>query len=97
MPSPMKPSLLIVISLILLLGFRSYSQSNLTKTIIDSKTKHPIDYVFVTSYDKTLNLISNKNGQLILINNPNIKSYSFHMELQITFLVKKNIYYDSIA
>ena len=67
----------IVVSFLIFMGFASYSQKNLTKTIIDSKTKLPIEYVFVSSNDRTLNLVSNKEGQFILINSPKIQSYIF--------------------
>lgn len=74
----MKLHVLVIISLFVFFGFKTYSQNNLIKTVIDSKTKRALEYVFINSDDQKLNLITNKTGQVIIINNPKIKSYSFY-------------------
>ncbi len=54
------------------------AQKNITITILDSKTKLPVDFAFVNSDDRKLNLVSNKEGQLILNADPKIKYYVFY-------------------
>lgn len=63
--------------LLLLFCIGSNAQKN-SKTILDSKTKKPIEYVIVSSNDKKLKLISNKDGKVILISDPSIRSFSFY-------------------
>ena len=54
------------------------SQNKSAKIIVDSKTKSPIDYVFVSSNDNKINLMSNTEGKLILLSDTKIKYFSFY-------------------
>lgn len=81
----------------------SIAQKN-SKTILDSKSKKPIEYVIVSSNDKKLRLISNKDGKVILISDPSTKSFSFYRMgyservLDISGLEKTDtIYLDQLA
>ncbi|HWY10035.1 MAG TPA: hypothetical protein VN026_01860, partial [Bacteroidia bacterium] len=59
-------------------AFKCLAQKNITVTILDSKTKLPVDFAFVSSDDRKLNLVSNKEGQLLLNAGPKIKYYVFY-------------------
>ena len=68
----------IVILFILLGALKCIGQKNITVTILDSKTKLPVDFAYVSSDDRKLNLVSNKDGQLILVVDLKIKHYVFY-------------------
>ncbi len=53
-------------------------QKQITKVVIDSKTKFPIDYVFISSNDKKVGLLTNKKGKFSFIASSNINTFSFY-------------------
>ncbi len=55
-----------------------FSQRSLTKIIVDAKTKLPIDYVYISSTDKKINLLSTKDGGFILIDDGKAVAFSFY-------------------
>lgn len=88
---------------LLLFCIQLQAQKN-SKTILDSKNKKPIEYVIVSSNDKKLKLISNKDGKVILISDPSTRSFSFYRMgynervLDISALEKTDtIYLDQLA
>lgn len=54
------------------------AQKNLTKTVVDSRSLGAIDHVVIQSDNGSIKLMSNKNGQFILINDPNVRSFIFY-------------------
>jgi hypothetical protein len=55
-----------------------HAQKNLTKTVVDARTRLPIDYVFVKSNDDNIRLMTNKGGRFILIDNLSATSFVFY-------------------
>ena len=62
----------------LLLSFNSFSQNKQSKVIIDSKTKLAIDYVYISSDDKKINLLSTKEGKFTFLFDDNSKAFTFY-------------------
>ncbi|MBA2610410.1 MAG: hypothetical protein H0U95_00460 [Bacteroidetes bacterium] len=54
------------------------SQTNKPKIILDSKTRFPIDFVYISSDDKKINLLSTKDGKFILLSDNPSKSFLFY-------------------
>jgi hypothetical protein len=74
----LKSKYLIFVLFALFGALKCLSQKNITITIVDSKTKLPVDFAYVSSDDRKLNLVSNKEGQLILNADSKIKYYVFY-------------------
>ncbi len=55
-----------------------FSQTKSTKTVVNLRTKLPIENVYINSNDGKLNLTSNKNGELIIISDAKTRSFSFY-------------------
>ena len=55
-----------------------FSQNIVTKTVVDSKTKLPLEYVYLNSEDHKLNLMTNKAGKVFIDLDLTIKSYGFY-------------------
>lgn len=68
----------VVLSLFLLLFLQGYSQKSLTKVVVNSNSKLPIDFAFITSPDKKMSLMTNKEGKFMLIPDPEVKTYRFY-------------------
>lgn len=61
----------------LLCSFSVFSQIKSQKTVVDAKTKLAIEGVYATSDSNSLVLVTNKNGQLIIVSDSKTKSFSF--------------------
>lgn len=63
-----------------LFGFfeRVYAQKSLTKTVVDARTKMPVDYVFIQSDDAKLKQLSSKEGKFLLLSDTKAKWFSFY-------------------
>ncbi len=72
----MKSKFLLYITL--LFAFKSFSQKPITKIIVDAKTKRLLEFVYISTNDKKLSTITNKEGQFIVINSPTITTYHFY-------------------
>lgn len=55
-----------------------FSQSKTTKTVIDSATKQPIDYVYINSDDNKIKTLSNVDGKFILSKDSKTKYFTFY-------------------
>ncbi|MEO8760357.1 MAG: hypothetical protein ABI388_04385 [Bacteroidia bacterium] len=69
------------------------AQTPSTKTVVDAKTKLPIENVYGSSDDGKLNIITNKEGKLIIVPASKTKSFSFY---KIGY-IKQTISLESLA
>jgi hypothetical protein len=59
-------------------SLHSISQTNRPKIILDSKTKQPIGYVYISSDNKKLTLLSTKEGKFIIVTETEASYFSFY-------------------
>lgn len=92
----LKPHLFIFAALTCLLPV--YAQKSMTKTIVDSRTRLPVDYVFIQSDDATIKQLSNKEGKFILLNDTRSKAFTFYKMgyLQQTIETEKLLLSDTL-
>jgi hypothetical protein len=89
----MKKRFLLIVALAV--SIASFSQ-NIVRVIVDSRTRFPIDYVAVNSDDKKINLLSTKDGKVMLVKDSKVKSYTFYkmgyepLSLTVDEIVKKD-------
>lgn len=57
---------------------KGFSQQGLKRFIVNSRTGFAVDYVYVSSNDKKINLVSNNEGKIIIIPDSKVKWYSFY-------------------
>lgn len=55
-----------------------YLLSQASKVVVDSRTKNSIDFVFVQSDNSAIKLVTTKEGRFILVNNPELKTFTFY-------------------
>ena len=60
-----------------------FPQTFLTKIVVDSKTKKPLEFVNIYSEDKTNSQLSNKKGEFVIYKESDIKTF------QTNFLIKE--------
>ncbi|HTA61693.1 MAG TPA: hypothetical protein VK835_04530 [Bacteroidia bacterium] len=68
----------LLVWLICLCGLSVFGQTKTQKIVVDAKTKLPIEGVYVTSDNGVLALISNKNGELLIVSDAKTKWFSFY-------------------
>ncbi len=73
----MKKRACILFYIFVFCSWNIFSQKN-SKIILNSKTKWPIDYVYINSENSKFDLLTNKDGKFILISDPKIKTLSFY-------------------
>jgi hypothetical protein len=48
-----------------------------TKLVLDARTRLPIDYVYISTEDKKLSAVTNKEGRFVFITSPKVSNYTF--------------------
>ncbi len=74
----MKAIIWLYLSYFLLLAMNGVSQKAITKTIVDAKTKRALEFVYISTNDKKVSTVTNKEGHFIVINSPNVTTYHFY-------------------
>lgn len=67
-----------------------FPQTFLTKIVVDSKTKKPLEFVNIYSEDKTNSQLSNKKGEFVIYKESDIKTYVFNKTGYTTKYIAKS-------